>query len=87
MNIQKLTIFGDSRLIIKALYTKKMTSDIGLAHTHRKFILMLKQFRNHNAYHVLRSLNKLADTEANRGTTLSKGQLIVNNERSNHSLP
>ena len=78
MNIQKLTIFGDYRLIFKALHTKKMTTDIGLAHTHRKVILMLKQLRNHKAYHVLRSLNNLADAEANRGAILSKSQLIVN---------
>ena len=82
-----MTIFGDSRLIVKALHTKKMTTDIGLAHTHRKVILLLKQLRNHKAYHVLRSLNSLADAEANRGTTLSKGQLIVNGEISNHPLP
>ena len=87
MNIQKLIILDDSRLIIKALHTKKMATNIGLAHTHRKVILMLKQFRNHKAYHILRSLNNLADAEANRGTTLSKGQLIVNGEISNHPLP
>ena len=86
-NIQKLTIFGDSRLIVKALHTKKMTSDIGLAHTHRKVTLLLKHFRNPKAYHVLRSLNTLADAEASQGTTLSKGQIIVNGEISNHPLP
>ena len=87
LNIQKLTIFGDSRLIVKALHTKKIPMDISLAHTHRKVLLMLKHFRTHKAYHVLRNLNNLADAEANHGTILSKSQLIVNGEISNHSLP
>ena len=70
MDIQKLIILGDSRLIVKALHTKKMAAEIGLALTHRKVTLLLKQFRNYKAYHVLRSLNSLADAEANCGTTL-----------------
>ena len=49
LNIQKLTIFGDSRLIVKALYTKKMPTDINIAHTHRKFLLLLTHFRTHKA--------------------------------------
>ena len=87
LNIKKLTIFGDSRLIVKALYTKKMPTDINLAHMHRKVLLLLTHFRTHKAYHVLRNLKNLADAEANRGMTLSKSQLIVNGEISNHPLP
>jgi hypothetical protein len=48
---------------------------------------MLKHFRTHKAYHVLRSLNNLADAEANRGASLSKSQLIVNGEISKHPIP
>ena len=87
MNIQKLAIFGDYRLIVKAVHTKKMLSGISLTHLHRKVLLMLKHFRTHKAYHVLRSLNNLADAEANRGAILSKSQLIVNGEISKHPLP
>ena len=72
LNIQKLTIFGDSRMIVKALHTKKMPTDISLAHTYRKVLLLLKHFRNYKAYHVLSTLKNLADAEANRGSTLSK---------------
>ena len=87
LNIQKLTILGDSRLIVKALHTKKVPTDIKLAQTHRKVLLLLLQFRNYKVYHVLRNLNSIADAEANRGTLLSKNQLVVNGETSYQSFP
>ena len=86
-NIQKLTILGDSRLIVKALHTKKEPMDIKLAQMHRKVLLLLLQFRNYKVYHVLRNLNSIADAEANRGTLLSKNQLMVNGETSYQSFP
>ena len=62
----------DSRLIIKALCSKKKPTDINLTQIHRKTLLLLSQFRSVKAYHVLRNLNSLADAEANRGTLLNK---------------
>ena len=87
LNIQNLSIFGDSSLIIKALRSKKKPTDINLAQIHRKILLLLSQFRSAKAYHVLRNLNSLADAEANRGTLLNKSQLIINGEYSNVRIP
>ena len=87
LNIQKITIFGDSRLIVKALHTKKGPMDINLGQTYRKVLFLLTHFSNHKAYHVLRNLNHLADAEANRGTSLTKSQLMVNAEISNYLIP
>ena len=87
LNIQKITIFGDSMLIVKALHTKKGPTDINLGQMYRKVLLLLMHFSTHKVYHVLRNLNNLADAEANRGTSLSKSQLIVNAENSNHPIP
>ena len=64
-----------------------MPTDINLAQTYKKVLLLLSHFRTYKVYHVLRNLNSLADAEANRGTLLSKSQLIVNGETSNHSFP
>ena len=61
--------------------------DIYLAQTYRKVLLLLSNFRNYKALHVLRNLNSLVDVEANRGTLLNKSQLIVNGESSNSVLP
>ena len=87
LNIQNITIFGDSRLIVKALHTNKGPMDINLGQTYRKALLLLTHFNTHKAYHVLRNLNNLADAEANRGTSLTKSQLIVNAEISNYWIP
>ena len=54
---------------------------------YRKVLLLLMHFSNHKAYHVLRNLNNLADAEANRGTSLTKSQLMVNAEISNYLIP
>ena len=87
LNVQKITIFGDSKLVVEALNSKKTPKDITLAHTYKKVLLLLSQFRKYKIYHVLRILNRLADVEANRGTLLSKTQLTVNGEISNHTIP
>ena len=78
LNIQKITIFGDSRLIVKTLHTKKGPTDINLGQTYRKVLLLLTHFSNHKAYHVLRNLNNLA---------MTKSQLMVNAEISNYLIP
>ena len=87
LNNQKITIFGDSMLIVKALHTKKGPTDINLGQMYRKVLLLLTHFNTYKSYHVLSNLNNLADAEANRGTSLSKSQLIVNAEISNHLIP
>ena len=87
LNIQKITIFGDSKIIVKTLHTKKGPTDINLGQTYRKVLLLLTHFSNHKAYHVLRNLNNLVDAEANRGTSLTKSQLMVNVEISNYLIP
>ena len=61
--------------------------DIYLAQTYRKVLLLLSNFINYKALHVLRNLNSLADAEANRGALLNKSHLIVNGESSNYALP
>jgi len=87
LNIQKINIFGDSRLIIKAVHTKKVPSDIYLGQIFKKICLLLSQFRNYKAQHVLRNLNSLADAEANQGVLLNKSQLSVNGGSSTCAIP
>ena len=87
LNIQRLKIFGDSRLIIKALRSKKVPKDISLAQIHRKITLILSHFRSVKVFHVLRKLNSLVDAEANRGVQLNKSQLIINEETTIFMIP
>ena len=41
LNVQKITIFGDSKLVVEALNSKKTPKDITLAHTYKKVLLLL----------------------------------------------
>jgi ribonuclease HI len=87
LNVQKIRIFGDSKLVVEALNSKKIPKDITLAHMYKKILLLLPQFREYKIFHILRTLNGQADTEANRGTLLSKTHLTVNGETSHQEIP
>jgi ribonuclease HI len=87
LNVQKITIFGDSKLVVEALKSKKTPKDITLARMYKRVLLLLSKFRKYKIYHILRILNRLADAKANRGMLLSKTQLTINGEISNHTIP
>ena len=87
LSINKLAIFGDSRIIMQALNLKKAPNCMGLAHYHRKITFQLKAFEEVKFYHVLRNLNHLADSEANSGASLSKGIIIVNGNEDFMPIP
>jgi ribonuclease HI len=65
-NVQNLVIFGDSRIIIQAIISKKKPKNLQLAQVYSKVILLLSNFRTTKIYHILRDLNTLADVEANK---------------------
>ena len=44
----------------------------------RKLTLLLHNFKEVNFYHILRGLNTQEESEANKGATMSKATLIVN---------
>ena len=72
----KLSVFGDSRLLIHALIRKKHPSQLKLAQIYQKIRLLSKNFQTIRFFHVLHGLNSLADKEANRGSLLGRGILI-----------
>ena len=74
--IAKLSVFGDSRLLIQALIGKKRPSQLKLALIYQKIRLLSKKFQTIRFFHVLRGLNSLADKAANRGTLLGRGILL-----------
>ena len=82
MGISKLTIIGDSRVIIYALAENLMPNNIALRHLIQKIVAQTSSFKKINFYHVLRENNSNADHETNKGTSLSLGELILNNQGS-----
>ena len=75
--ITTLSVFGDLRMLIQALINKKRPSQLKLALIYQKIQLLSQKFQSIKFYHVLRGLNSLADNEANKGSLLSRGILIV----------
>ena len=58
-----------------------------LAHYYRKVLNHLKDFEEIKFYHVLRNLNQAADHEANIGTSLNKGVLLINGIENHDPIP
>lgn len=77
-NVRSISVFGDSRIIIQALHSKKNPSQLQLSIILRRIKSFLPKFHKISFYHILRNLNSQADLEANQGVLLSKGSLSVN---------
>jgi ribonuclease HI len=85
--IQEIRIFGDSLRVVEALNTRKAPKDCTLAQVYRKSLILLLQLKKYHVYHVLRSLNGLADSQANRGALMGKGILTSNELTSPQPIP
>lgn len=85
--ITNLTVFGDSRILIQALTTKRRPSHLKMALTYQKILLLTKKFQTIRFLHVLRGMNSLADREANRGTLLGRSTLQVDGIDSRCDIP
>ena len=85
--IAKLSVFGDSRLLIQAIIKEKCPSQINLAQIYQKIRLLSKNFQTINYFHVLRGLNALADREANQGTLLGIGILLIDGVELRSDVP
>jgi len=85
--ISSLLVFGDSRLLIQALASKKRPTHLILATIYQKIQSLCKTFHTIRFYHVLRGLNSKADKEANNGTLLSRGVLNMDGIESRCDTP
>ena len=87
MGINELTVFGDSRIIIQALNQSSRISNLHLRQTLNRIKRTILTFKQVEIYHILRKLNSAADTAANDGVLLSKGELLTNHGKSILALP
>ena len=85
--IKNLIFIGDSSIIIQALNLKKAPKNMVLAHSFWKFLNHLKEFDEIKFYHILRTYNHGADHEANIGTSLNKGALLINGIEHHELIP
>ena len=82
MGISELTIIGNPRINICALAENLMPNNMTLRHLIQKIMAQTSSFKKIDFYHVLRENNSNADHEANKGTSLSLGELILNEQGS-----
>jgi ribonuclease HI len=78
--VKDLQVFGDSEIIIKKLNMEAQFSNASLNKTLVRLKRVLLDFDSCKFYHILRKSNSEADQMENKGNTLMKGLLIVNNE-------
>ena len=87
MGISKLNVIGDSIIIICALAENLMPNNMALRHLIQKIVVQTSSSKKINFYHVLRENNSNVDYEANKGTSLCHGELILNNQGSFYPPP
>jgi ribonuclease HI len=75
---------GDSEILIKNLNTDNLFTNASLNKTLNRLKRILLDFDSYKFYHILRNLNSEADLLANKGCTLGKGQLLLNEENLIH---
>ena len=78
LNIQKISVFGDSIIVVQAICTKSRPSSLHMKRIFQKIQILAGKFQSIRFFHILRHLNSIADLEANHATTLSRGTLSEN---------
>ena len=78
--IKDVPIFGYSETLIKILNSDSLFNDPLLNKTLKRLRLVLHDFSSFIFFHILRGLNKEADTKENLGCLLSQGILKVDEE-------
>ena len=87
LGISELIVVGDSRIVIRDLAENLIPSQMLLQRLIHKILAQVLSFKKIDFYHVLQKNNIDADLEANLGSTLSPGELILNGPGSHCSPP
>ena len=85
-NLKSLVVFGDSKLIIQALGSKNLSTNIFLISILKKILLLVSNW-DISFFHVLCGLNEQADLEANKAALLGRSILVVNGRESQCNIP
>eukprot|EP00253_Pinus_taeda_P023946 PITA_23946 len=79
-----IQVFGDSELIIKSMNMANPFRNASLNKIQDRLKRVMLDFNTCKFYHILRKSNGEADQLANKGSSLTKGLLIINNESNIH---
>ena len=85
---KSVLIFGDSENLIKALNSTDSLNNSSLNITLQRIRRIFKYFDKSDSFHILRGLNKFADSLENKACLLPQGFLSINGEPSYfHPIP
>ena len=87
LDIQDLTVVGDSRIILHHLICRELPSSFRLRQVIRRIFLLLPLFNSIEFFHVLRDLNEQADSAANEAISIGLGVLSINGVQSLEPIP
>lgn len=87
LGIKRALVFGDSAIIIRLMIHNERSPNSNLQQHIERIKLLLKNFDDIKFYHVLRTLNKKADKQANNAVGRMAGALRCNEIDSFHPLP
>ena len=79
---KSVQIFGDSKLLIKSLNSADSFNNFALKKILQRIRIIMKDFEKTESFHILRDLNQLVNSMANKACLLSQGSLSLNGESS-----
>eukprot|EP00253_Pinus_taeda_P004292 PITA_04292 len=85
--IKDIQISGDSVILIKKLIAGELFRNADLNRTLERLKRVLAFFASYKVFHILRTSNNEADLMANRGSTLDRGWLFINEARTIETPP
>jgi ribonuclease HI len=85
--IQKITILGDSLLVIRALIKRHAVGNNVIINIIACTLSLLNEFEIHSMFHIKREHNSLVDHWAKVGSNLAKGDIIVNGIKVSQPIP
>ena len=83
IGFEEIQIFGDSEILIKLLNSASQFNNPSLDKTLQRIQNILKAFHRVSSFHILRELNNLADSMANKACLLPLGSFSANGEPCN----
>jgi ribonuclease HI len=87
LNIQTISVFGDSKLVVQAMRMKSSPSSLQMNQIYQKIRNLAGKFQAISFFHVLRHLKKQADHEANHASFLRRRTIYVNGIESTCNIP
>jgi len=81
------SIYGDSAVVISSMVQKRDPLNVCLQQTLSRCQSLAHHVKDLRFHHVLRSLNKDADKQANKACARPQGSLVCNGAETYHHLP